>query len=90
MDLIMSFNYTDLREQICKIFNILPEELEFKLPNYIGIKKMAELETLITQLETAARIDELISMSNIRKGMTKNMLLHIQDRIKTLTKPDKE
>lgn len=47
---------TELRKQICKIFNVFPEELIHNLPGGIGLKKCEELETLFNQLLIKAEL----------------------------------
>ena len=53
----------ELKKQICDVFGIFPEELEYNLPGGIGTEKMNKLMVVI-QAEIArkvreARLDEL-------------------------------
>lgn len=45
-----------LREQICSIFNVFPDELGYDLPGGIGLKKVEQLEALISQAVNKAEL----------------------------------
>lgn len=74
---------TELRKQICKIFNVFPEELQYNLPGGIGLKKVKELEALIKQQDITSRIDELVEFVGTEEYGEIDFG-EIQDRIKEL------
>jgi hypothetical protein len=79
----MTDNYTDLREQLHHI--LIKNGIDGKQYNNVW----SDLETLITQRETAARIEtanHIISLSF--NAVVKNG--DIKKYIEALTKPDKE
>lgn len=54
----MSMKEDDLQAELCKVFGIFPEELEYNLNVTVGKNTMNKLMQLITERDAAIRIDE--------------------------------